>query len=275
MAVINDKQVLFSPHIHITERYEEGFKDGQLNVLESAEVLKGTKSGSAISVNDVSVVEHNLNVRLTSDTITDFSDITVSRYGKNLFNLEPMLSAQNWRTDSALNIQGYWNYPITGLTPNTTYTISMKENGWQGVPNDDINVTLRNDVGIFSSAYSLCHRGGVASYCKSKVTQTSNENGVLYLSFYNPTDERLALFFSKCPEMILAVGSSAVSYEPYKEPQTATANAGGTVEGLTSLSPNMTLISNTDDVTINCEYYRDIDTYIDNLTTNIALTGGN
>ena len=74
--------------------------------------------------------------------------------------------------------------------------------------------------------------------------------------------------------MILELGSTATDYEPYKEPQTATANTDGTVDGLTSASPNMMLVPDTEGVTINCEYYRDIDAYIDNLMMNVALTGG-
>ena len=36
----------------------------------------------------------------------------------------------------------------------------------------------------------------------------------------------------------------------------------------------MVLIPDTESVTIDCEYYRDIDAYIDNLMMNVALTGG-
>ena len=202
--------------------------------------------------------------------VADLSAVGVSRYGKNLFNLEPMLSAQNWKKDSALKVQDYWNYPITGLSPNTEYTLSMSENGWSGVSGNGLYVTLRNNVGTFAETGGLCHDNGHGYNCKSKVTITSNENGMLYLSFYNPTDERLALFFSRCPEMILAVGSSAVSYEPYKEPQTATANADGTVEGLTSLSPNITVTTDTDGVVIDMTYNADTKMYIDNKLAEIS-----
>lgn len=134
---------------------------------------------------------------------------------KNILNIEPMLIASNWIADSSLNSSGYWNYPIKNLKPNTTYTLSMKENGWNGISDNGLYVTLRNNVGVFAEAGALCHTTGQKWYCKSKVTITSNENGMLYLAFYNPTDERLALFFSKCPEMMIEEGSSNTSYEPY------------------------------------------------------------
>ena len=51
-------------------------------------------------------------------------------------------------------------------------------------------------------------------------------------------------------------------WEEPKIGQTVTAN--GTVKGLTSLSPNMTLITDTDGVFINFEYNIDTKMYIDN-----------
>lgn len=403
--------------LDIAQNISKIHEAGQLAILDDSEYMHPTVSDVIISVNDVNALEHKLNVDVKS---------------KNLLNINPMLSAENWRVDSSLNVSGCWNYPITGLSPNTVYTLSMKENGWNGVSNNGLYVTLRNDVGVFAEKGGLCHTTGNWYYCNSKVTITSNEYGLLYLSFYNPTDERLALFFSKCPEMILELGTTATEYTPYvadlngvevsrygknllngklrENPetrdgltiqyladedcylfngtttsaaayynlthakklessnltlttqyvsgeysnpnneaavfyvscretinssdvnwvnvkilyenhsvssiypmpywgrswfyigpnvtfnnykikvqveeglqatkyekadfQTATTNADGIAEGLTSLSPNMTLITDTNGVIINCEYYRDIDTYIDNLTSAVALTGG-
>jgi hypothetical protein len=59
-------------------------------------------------------------------------------------------------------------------------------------------------------------------------------------------------------------GSTATDYEPYIEPQTATADKEGVVKGLTSLSPNMTLVTNPSGAIINLEYNADTKKYIDN-----------
>ena len=53
-----------------------------------------------------------------------------------------------------------------------------------------------------------------------------------------------------------------------------TPNADGTVEGVTSLYPNTTLMTDTEGVTIDCNYYKDIDKAYNELTTSIALSGG-
>ena len=69
------------------------------------------------------------------------------------------------------------------------------------------------------------------------------------------------------------------AFEPYRKPITVTANADGTVEGLTSISPNMTLIPDTEGVNIECEYNADTKMYIDNklekITNAIISLGGN
>lgn len=48
--------------------------------LNLGTALKGTKSGTTITLNDVSPIEHLLDIKLTSDTLTDFSSVEVARY---------------------------------------------------------------------------------------------------------------------------------------------------------------------------------------------------
>ena len=48
--------------------------------------------------------------------------------------------------------------------------------------------------------------------------------------------------------------------------QNVGASADGTVTGVKSVSPGMTLVTDTDGVLIECSYLRDIDRYIDTLT---------
>lgn len=52
--------------------YDEVFKAGQLNVLNSSEVLKGNEIGRAVKIDDISPIEHKLGVKVAS---------------KNLFNI--------------------------------------------------------------------------------------------------------------------------------------------------------------------------------------------
>ncbi len=56
----------------------------------------------------------------------------------------------------------------------------------------------------------------------------------------------------------LEIGSTATSYEQYIQPTTYTPLADGTVEGVESLYPTTTLLTDTDGVVIDCEYNKDI-----------------
>jgi hypothetical protein len=58
----------------------------------------------------------------------------------------------------------------------------------------------------------------------------------------------------------LELGTTATEYEPY----TCTEYEQG--EAISSISPNMTVTTDTDGALVSVEYLRDIDAYIDNLT---------
>ena len=68
-------------------------------------------------------------------------------------------------------------------------------------------------------------------------------------------------------------GTTATDYEPYIGAE-YTAAADGTVSGVMSIYPDMTLIAEPDAL-INCNYYKDIDKTFAELTTAIAMSGGN
>jgi hypothetical protein len=51
---------------------------GKLAILGSSETLHGYAAGETISINDITDVEHDVGVQLSSDTITDFSGIKVT-----------------------------------------------------------------------------------------------------------------------------------------------------------------------------------------------------
>ena len=69
--------------------------------------------------------------------------------------------------------------------------------------------------------------------------------------------------------------SSDSEYEPYKEPITYTPNTDGTVEGITSLYPVTTLLTDTAGVIVDCEYNRDLNKAFEELTNAIISLGGN
>ena len=99
-------------------------------------------------------------------------------------------------------------------------------------------------------------------------TYTVKETGVYYPVF------SLNSNLVKIENIQIQIGITETAFEPYIAPQTVTANADGTVDGLTSIAPSMTLLTDNSNVTINANYYKDPDIVISNIAQNIALTGG-
>lgn len=73
----------------------------------------------------------------------------------------------------------------------------------------------------------------------------------------------------------LELGDTATDYEPYKEVQTLSPDGNGNVNGLESVYPCTTLLTDTDGITINAEYNRDINKAFAELQQAIISLGGN
>lgn len=249
MAYINGKQILFSPKIIFDGGYDEGFKDGQLNVLENAECLKGSLSGEVVAASDVSPIEHNLKVNLTSNTITDFTGVEVSRCGKNLATINKV------------------DFPFSGY-----------KTVWEGKITGDFVVSWKHnltDIGNTSSGLLRWHfadgTNDVSNAIGHNILYKKINGTITKIEVLNWCDAKGGSVY----DIQLEVGTTQTDFEPFIEPQTAAADENGIVEGLTSVSPNLTLTTDTSGVSINCNYYKDIDKAFEELTTNIALSGGN
>jgi len=197
---------------------------------------KKTVSGNPIAVGDVSPAEHNLKINLTSDNITDFSGVKVSRYGKNLFDVEDGVSVYlNGDTGEAI-VSGL-NVSLRNLIPvcpNTLYTYTTPwENGMR--------------IFYYDSTGAFCK--SVPMYAYSKTLVTPDNCYFINICKGSMTPKEL-----KNLQVQMEVGTSFTAYETYKEPQTVYTKIDGIADGLMSLSPNITLLTDTNDVTINCTY---------------------
>lgn len=268
------------------EGVTEGKPLGKIELLQDSEYMNAKVSGTAIAVNDVNAIEHSVGCYLTSDTITDFSGIAVSRYGKNLFRPQfNFIFVEASYTDGTL-----FTPQISGNTlVCTTNPLYVPQNTWlyykhalllgkdriviriYNSNDENISTTEKTDIICSSAWYLAAYKGYIvdkpASGFSFKVT-----SNVAYITLcYCGMDSEGG---NKYGDLQLELGTTATPYEPYIEPTVHTANADGTVDGIKSISPNMTLLTNNNNVVINANYLRDIDTYIDNLKTNVALSGG-
>ena len=227
----------------------------------AANFLKATASGKTVRVDDVADIAHRLGVALSSDTVTDFSGVTVSRYGKNLiFNGGEATSLINGVTfDRLSNGQIKLSGSVSG-TAGATFFVWGNTSNLLKIKVDTDMVLSGCPYGGSAKTYRLMARivkaDGSYSYPQDMgngiVIPSGSTIDYIYINVvkdYSITDE---IIFK--PQ--LELGASVTDYEPYIEPQTATAEADGTVKGLTSLSPTMTLLTDNEDVTINLEYYK-------------------
>jgi hypothetical protein len=74
---------------------------------------------------------------------------------------------------------------------------------------------------------------------------------------------------------MIEIGTVPTEYEPYIEPMEYSVNAEGTVKGVTSLYPSMSLLTDTSGVMIDAEYNKDTNKVIQNLVNAIIALGGN
>ena len=194
----------------------------------------------------------------------DLSQVNVKRYGKNLFESNAdtleMVSPEPRR----------YGYLI--LLPAGTYTVHAESlveefNTWVYHEARDMSGTQIGNIG------ENYNHPVVGSKLRT-VTFTVDEDFyyVIYAAGVTTANNAEAIF--KRFNIQLEVGDTATPYEPYIETTTYQANADGTVDGVRSVSPSMRLTNDTDGVTMDCSYLRDIDTYIDNLTMSVAMTGG-
>ena len=258
-----------------------------------APAIKNTVSGGVLAVHDVSPVEHDLNIKLSSDTLTDFSNVGVSRLGKNLWTNEERTYSQcftivnediNSITATVTSTEGKTDIPIFEWTHKNykkwgnKICISFDYEFFNSVssefrPNEFMFFTRKNGTW---TARSVSKLGGDTTskqhFSATFAIDTSIDYEFIRFGFYGsvlPTDS-FKDYRVELSNIQLEVGSTATDYEPYIEPQTVTANADGTVDGLTSISPNMTIMSDTEGVVIDMTYNADTKMYIDNKLAEIS-----
>ena len=231
-----------------------------------------------ISVPCPSQTGFSFNISLT--TPADYSSVKVSRYGKNLLDYESDAGKNPSET-----VNGVYNAKF----------ITNSKSAWYGYVNID---TLPN---IFTvSTYVRCEDHGSAAAKNTSIRmyvydESKTELQLLVGTYATDKNPRTSIVCDKSSlpdgakyiklnirinsegyveNSQIELGTTATAYEPYIEPTTYTANADGTVDGITSIAPNMTLLTDTEGVVINANYYKDPDIVISNIAQSVALSGG-
>lgn len=219
-------------------------------------VLKGSASGEALTIEDISPITHDISVKISSDTVTDLTAVNVIRFGRNMFSgLTKGVGIDLTTSDEIVNS----NYSSTDYIPvdfnaNTYYYIS-------GLPS-----TISNCVFAYNANKEFLGRTGGNPLAERKLSNNSFANGTPQgegdIAYLRVTCFKISTSAGTVDDIDdakiqLEVGSAATEYEPYNSTEYLP-NADGTVDDVTSLYPVTKLMTDTDGVIIDCEYNKDI-----------------
>jgi len=167
--------------------------------------------------------------------VADLTGVEVARYGKNLFS--PIYADYTQNRFYSYVYVGSVNMRMSFTDKDTTVDIS------------DIRVGFMEDINNVNGGANWSLKNGTIASNNSNV---NNSIACPYIVIYPNTEDVFNRVTSRY-DIQVEIGT-VTKYEPYKEPTIYTANADGTVEGVKSISPNMTLIPNNNAVTVECEY---------------------
>lgn len=182
------------------------------------------------------------------------TDVTLTKCGKNLVDISQMLNdALVDNGDGTFTYtQGKYGstsaaFPLN-LKAGTTIALNMEQ---ISTTDADDRLTCRFTYADESTKTSYIGRGSAMSF--------TTEKDVVKVQIFSYNVGTTFVF----KNFQIELGTTATEYEPYKEPETYTPNEDGTVEGVTSLYPVTTLMTDTAGVTITAEYNCDTKKYID------------
>lgn len=190
----------------------------------------------------------------------DASTVTVTRCGKNLLQPRSNTGAGYTATlnnDGSVTVTGAANTTngiyLTLATPSATNPLVLKAGRKYRIQS-----WSNNDKAILIKCVKL--DGGDAW---TSPTQFSATGGAEYKSivqiYVESTNQEIGdTSLVGTYRFQLEEGEATTEFEKYIEPVTYTPEADGTVNGVTSLSPTMTLLTDTEGVTLDVEYNVDI-----------------
>ncbi len=225
---------------------------------EVSSAIRNTASGSVVVLTDVSSVEHTLSVKARS---------------KNLIPYPYEFSSPNTNNGVTFTDNGDGTISVIG-TPPTSYASCVLASRLEILANTEYTLS-----GGFSNCYviltahdktsgawkaDVCSVMGTAK----NFTVTEEIASTCYLRAYLRVIAGGTVDGTAYP--MLETGTIATEFEKGTKVITYTPNEDGTVEGVTSLSPNTTLYTDTENVVLDVTYNADTKMYIDNKFAELA-----
>ena len=211
-----------------------------------------------------------------SSVVTDYeayvdpSTVTVKRCGKNLLNLGDVRNGNGSTSkneNGKFTVTGYFASVNTALLHSgERYTVSFNSTrtgeAGGGIAVEFFDETDARITGVYKQ-----------NELSATVSFTVPKNTVATRFYFYGSGTSSGTDSATYTKMQVECGSDATSYEPYNGAEYIPA-ADGTVPGVTSVSPNMTILTDTEGVIVECEYNRDTNKVIDKLINAITALGG-
>ena len=192
---------------------------------------------------------------------TDFSGVTLKRYGRNICNVYDFDLGKDWNNLSNPSL-AVLNIPCI---PNTVYSFSWSEQAkgkimWLIEKPNTTATTSNNSISV-STVTNRSITTGNNTRCLCLLVQDNNYAGLITYSFISELCIQIEL-------------GSKSDYKAYTPPTEYTPSSDGTVTGVTGNSEDITLMTDTAGVIINAEYNKDLNKAISELRQAIINLGG-
>lgn len=247
-----------------------------LKTVAAIRVYLVLKAGSTYAATTVSIQIEDGDVATEYTPYIDPAGVTVTRCGKNLLPFPYASAEQTYNgvtftpnEDGSVTVNGTATGDgISFMLVNTgpggrrhlpagTYFLSCPE-----LATADLYMSI-----FFYDDNETTEFNGTGGKNKAFTLDKSQYYGVYFRIYGGVTVTNLTLH----PQ--LELGDTATEYEPYNG-ATAMPDAAGTVTGLPSLAPNMTLLTDTPGVKIECTYNRDSNAVLAEVLAKIAALSG-
>lgn len=205
---------------------------------------------------------------------TDFTDSEVYVYGKNLFNV---IASTGENSSSTYNAEENYIHS-TGAVGRREYVYVNITDVWHILNKANqtftISFDMRTDIDGVVRFYTLgkyrIYLGATGSQREFQGTTewqrysvVVEPNKLAYLEGEDGALCRLSWYGTAYGSGInpyirniqIEISNNETEYKPYLESQTATSNSSGKVTGLTAVYPSMTIVPDSDAVTVGCTYF--------------------
>lgn len=222
--------------------------------------LKGTKSGEIVTIDDISPLEHNIEVKVEGAN-------HITKSGKNLIPY-PYSTISDSGKGIIWTDNGDGTWIVNGTANSASYATSKPFMVSKGTYTFSGHITTQyeSDCFIYIATEDLSIRYDLND--GNSKTFTLDKDTEMKVVCRVGTGKKVENHIFK-PQ--LELGTVATEFEPYIEPITYPVNADGSVDGVKSAYPTTVLTADTEGATIMAEYNKDINKTLGDLE---ILLGG-